>query len=73
MFDLWFFNTIMDGTYVCACVSPLEKNTVCLCGRTEFDAHEVNFDEMLMRLGLIKRRTNGKEQANALNDDKRRI
>lgn len=50
-------NTIMvDGTGMCgACRITVGGKTrfVCVDG-PEFDAHEVNFDEMLMRLGAYK-------------------
>jgi len=50
-------NTIMvDGTGMCgACRCTVEGNTkfVCVDG-PEFDAHSVDFDEMLRRLGAYK-------------------
>ena len=50
-------NTIMvDGTGMCgACRVTVGGKTkfVCIDG-PEFDAHEVNFDEMMMRLGGYK-------------------
>ena len=50
-------NTIMvDGTGMCgACRITVGGKTKFVCvGGPEFDAHQVDFDEMIMRLGAYK-------------------
>ena len=34
--------------------SPSEERPICMCGRPEFDGHQVDFDEMLKRMGAFK-------------------
>lgn len=58
-------NTIMvDGTGMCgACRITVDGQTkfVCVDG-PEFDAHKVNFDEMLMRLGAYRDEENAAKE-----------
>ncbi len=53
----WLSNTIMvDGTGMRCHVICRRTNKICLCEHRNSDAHKVDFDLMLIRLGAYRKR-----------------